>query len=119
MYLGTAEQELLEAAHPPARTPELFEKFLPYALALGVENAWAEKFQDVLARAALEKGGYRPGWYRGGAWGAMGASAFAASLGSSFSSALSSASTPPGSRSGSGGGGSSGGGGGGGGGGGW
>jgi len=123
MYLGTAEQELLDAAHPPARTPELFERFLPYALALDVENAWAEKFEDVLERAALEREGYRPGWYRGRAWEAMGASAFASSLGSSFSSALSSASTAPGSTSGSGGGGSSGGssggGGGGGGGGGW
>ncbi len=120
MYLATAEGELLESATPPERTPELFEKFLPYALALGVDNQWAEKFDDVLSRAASAvEGGYRPGWYHGGAWTAVGATAFAGSLGSSLSSALSSASTAPGSSSGSGGGGSSGGGGGGGGGGGW
>ncbi len=120
MYLATAEGELLNAATPPERTPELFEKFLPYALALGVDNQWAEKFDDVLSRAATAtEGGYRPGWYHGGAWSAVGAAAFTGSLGSSLSSALSSASTSPGSSSGSGGGGSSGGGGGGGGGGGW
>ncbi len=120
MYLATAERDLLESATPPERTPELFEKFLPFALALGVENRWAEKFDDVLARAATAaEGGYSPAWYHGGAWSTFGAAAFAGSLGSSLSSALSSASTAPGSSSGSGGGGSSGGGGGGGGGGGW
>jgi len=120
MYLATAERDLLESATPPDRTPELFEKFLPYALALGVENRWAEKFDDVLSRAATAvEGGYSPAWYQGRAWTTFGATAFAGSLGSSLSSALSSASTAPGSSSGSGGGGSSGGGGGGGGGGGW
>ncbi len=120
MYLATAERDLLESATPPERTPELFEKFLPFALALGVENRWADKFDDVLSRAsAAVEGGYRPGWYSGSAWSTIGATAFAGSLGSSLSSALSSASTSPGSSSGSGGGGSSGGGGGGGGGGGW
>ena len=117
MYLSTAERDLLDAAHPPEKTPELFEKFLPYALALGVENAWAEKFEDVLARAFRE--GYSPGWYHGTSFATLGAAGFASSFGGSFSSALSSASTAPGSSSGSGGGGSSGGGGGGGGGGGW
>ncbi len=120
MYLGTAERDMLDAVHPPTQTPELFEQFLPYALALDVENAWAEKFSDVLERAAAAgEGGYSPAWYHGTAWSSLGAATFASSFGGSFSSALSSASTAPGSSSGSGGGGSSGGGGGGGGGGGW
>ncbi len=119
MYLATAERDLLNAAHPPTKTPELFEKFLPYALALDVENDWAEKFTDVLAQAAVGDGGYSPAWYHGAAWSTMGAATFASSFSGSFSSALSSASAAPGSSSGSGGGGSSGGGGGGGGGGGW
>jgi uncharacterized membrane protein YgcG len=122
MYLSTAEQEFLEATHPPEKTPELFERYLPYAMALNVENAWAEKFVDVLARTetAPDGGGYRPGWYSGTAIvGAVGAAGFASALSGSFSSALSAASSAPGSSPGSGGGGSSGGGGGGGGGGGW
>jgi len=117
MYLGTAEQDSLNFARRINKTPELFEKFLPYALAMDVENEWAEQFSEVLAKAAA--GGYQPGWYTGSAWSVGAAAGFAASFGGSFSGALSSACTAPGSSSGGGGGGSSGGGGGGGGGGGW
>ncbi len=119
MYLSVAEKERLNLENPPAHTPQLFEMFLPYALALDVEQQWAEKFADVLAIAGRNAGGYSPKWYSGTAWSSLGVAAFAGSLGSSLSSAISSASTAPGSSSGGGGGGSSGGGGGGGGGGGW
>jgi uncharacterized membrane protein YgcG len=118
MYLATAEEHRLEKLHPPEKTPELFEKYLPYALALEVDQAWSEKFAEVLARAA-ESGEYRPQWYHGSHWDRGRSGSFASTLGSSLSSAVSSASTAPGSSSGFGGGGSSGGGGGGGGGGGW
>jgi uncharacterized membrane protein YgcG len=108
---------------PPSMTPQLFERYLPYALALGVEHAWAEQFAQVLGAAAGTSGesrpGYAPSWYSGSGIGAFSASGFTSSFGSSFSSAVSSASAPASSGSGSGGGGSSGGGGGGGGGGGW
>jgi uncharacterized membrane protein YgcG len=122
MYLGTAEAESLQSTHPPGMTPELFEKYLPYALALEVENEWAEKFSTVLGQAAAAAGhgtAYHPSWYQGAAWNAASMGAFASGLGSSLGSAVSSSSTAPGSSSGGGGGGSSGGGGGGGGGGGW
>ncbi len=122
MYLATAEGDRLAQVQSPPRTPELFEKLLPYALALGVENEWSEKFSDVLAAAGRSEGGYQPAWYRGSAWSSLGAAGFASSMGSSFSSAIASSATAPGSSSGGGGssgGGSSGGGGGGGGGGGW
>ena len=118
MYLEVAEEERLNILHPPDKTPELFEKYLPFALALGVENAWSEKFADVLTGVGGDQE-YSPAWYSGRHWNTMGASEFATSLGSSFSSAISSSSSPPGSSSGSGGGGFTGGGGGGGGGGGW
>ena len=117
MYLGTAEKDAMDYARKVHRTVQEFEKFLPYALALDVENAWAEQFSDVLDKAAAS--GHEPSWYHGAAWSAVGAAGLAGAIGSSFTSALSSASTAPGSSSGSGGGGSSGGGGGGGGGGGW
>ena len=42
----------LQTIAPPDKTPQLFERFLPYALALGVEHAWAEQFSQVLAQAA-------------------------------------------------------------------
>ncbi len=116
MYLSTAEKDRLNYLTPVEKTPELFEKYLPYAFALNVEQKWSERFSDVLAKAAIEKN-YSPAWYSGAAWSSFNAGEFTSSFGSSFSSAVSSSSTAPGSSSGSGG--SSGGGGGGGGGGGW
>lgn len=119
MYLGTAEKDRLELLHAPERTPELFERFLPYALALDVENQWAEQFSNVLTSTTEGQQGYHPSFYRGTHFNNFSATNFTSTMGSSFSNAISSASTPPGSSSGGGGGGSSGGGGGGGGGGGW
>jgi uncharacterized membrane protein len=118
-YLSVAEEERLETLHPPEKTPELFERYLPYAIALKVENDWASRFTSVLAAAAASGQGQTMGWYSGHSdpWNDPGD--FADSVGSSLASTISSASTAPGSSSGSGGGGSSGGGGGGGGGGGW
>jgi uncharacterized membrane protein YgcG len=119
LYLSVAEKDRLNLENPPHRTPELFEMFLPYALALGVEQRWSEQFKDVLDTAAKGTDGYSPAWYAGAGLTGLTAGALAGSLGSSLSSAISSSSTAPGSSSGGGGGGSSGGGGGGGGGGGW
>ena len=119
MYLTVGEQDRLNNIKEPAKTPELFEKFLPYAIALDVENEWGEKFDDVLEKARISSDGYSPAWYSGSTAGLLGASALSSSIGSSLTSTISSSSTAPGSSSGGGGGGSSGGGGGGGGGGGW
>jgi len=120
MYLSVAEKDRLNFANPPDETPELFERFLPYALALDVEQKWSERFADILAKAKMADGtDYHPYWYHGASWSSLGSAGFASSLGGAFSGAISSSSTAPGSSSGSGGGGSSGGGGGGGGGGGW
>ena len=118
-YLSVAEKDRLNLLNPPEKTPQLFEQYLPYALALDVEQEWGEQFAHILADASKDDGGYRPGWYTGNAWSTGSVTGFVSSLGSSLSGAISSASTSPGSSSGSGGGGSSGGGGGGGGGGGW
>ena len=52
LYLSTAEEERLKVLHPPEKTPELFERYLPYALALDCENEWNAKFATVLAAAA-------------------------------------------------------------------
>jgi uncharacterized membrane protein YgcG len=119
MFLSAVEKDRMNLLNPPDRTPQLFERFLPYALALGVEQQWSEQFADVLAEAGVPGETYSPAWYSGSGWRNLGASGFASSLSSSFSSAISSSSHAPGSRSGGGGRGSSGGGGGGGGGGGW
>jgi uncharacterized membrane protein YgcG len=117
-YLEVAEEDRLNTMNPPKKTPELFEKFLPYAIALDCENAWGKKFAGVLAAAAAAgAAGYA--WYHGSRDWSRDPAGFSNHIGSTVAAAISSASTAPGSSSGSGGGGSSGGGGGGGGGGGW
>lgn len=123
-FLTAVDADRLQTMIPPDKTPQLFERFLPFAFALGVEHAWAQQFSQILARAATAEGsgngtGYSPSWYSGAGFASFSAAEFTSGFSSSFSSAISSSSSAPGSSSGSGGGGSSGGGGGGGGGGGW
>lgn len=118
-YLSITEESRLDALHPPEKTPELFERYLPYAIALEVENRWADRFAGVLAAAAaLGAAAGTASWYSGSnnVWDDPGS--FASTVGSSLASTVSSAATSP-SSGGSSGGGSSGGGGGGGGGSGW
>ncbi|HET9811058.1 MAG TPA: DUF2207 domain-containing protein [Sphingomicrobium sp.] len=114
-YLSVTERDRLDRMTPPEDTPELFERYLPYAIALGVENRWADRFAPVLAAAAAASGQQGFAWYSGSHSPWSDTDGFTSSVGSSLASTISSASTAPG----SGGGGSSGGGGGGGGGGGW
>ncbi len=108
-FLRRAEKDRLERMNDP----RLFERYLPYAIALDVSDRWAKAFEGIYQE--------RPGWYlTGDATGAFRPSSFHRSLGSALSSmsgALHSA--PRSSGSGFSGGGGSGGGGGGGGGGSW
>jgi uncharacterized membrane protein YgcG len=113
MFLGAVDKDRLATLAATEQTPAVFEKYLPYAVALGVEQAWAGRFADVLERSK-----YSPAWCSDGSW-AGNAGLMAASLSNSMSTAIASSAGSPGSSSGFGGGGSSGGGGGGGGGGGW
>ena len=116
-YLEIAEKHEMELRNPPEKTPQLFEKYLPYALALGVDQRWSERFADVLKNAQMGDGSpYQPTWY-GGSWDRFNVSSTTSALSHSLNSAVTHSVSPPGSSSG--GGGFSGGGGGGGGGGGW
>jgi uncharacterized membrane protein YgcG len=124
MFLSAVDGDRLNRVMPPQNTPEVFEKFLPYALALDVEHAWAQKFSSLLNGASRApgsgSGSYSPTWCDGAGWSTLGAAGFVDSLGGSFTNAISSSASAPGSSSGGGGdSGGSGGGGGGGGGGGW
>jgi uncharacterized membrane protein len=118
-YLSVAEGDELKFRGAPTKTTDLFEMYLPYALALNVEQQWGERFASIFAQLEQEGKTYRPRWYHGRHWHHHHIGDFTNTLGSSLGSAISSSSTAPGSSSGGGGGGFSGGGGGGGGGGGW
>ncbi|HSW99617.1 MAG TPA: DUF2207 domain-containing protein [Patescibacteria group bacterium] len=121
MYLQVAEAERIKMlqspnapyaakATGPTRTVELFEKLLPYAMVLGVEQQWAKQFEDI----------YRtpPDWYSGN-WNTFSVLYFTSSLTSGIGNSVDTAFASPSSSSSSGFGGGAGGGGGGGGGGGW
>jgi len=123
LFLNTAEKNRLEVLNPPQVTPEVFEKFLPYAIALDCENQWSKKFEAEAAAAGMtpdQRGNYyTPIWFAGSSFDRLGAAGFSSAIGASLAASAASAAVAPGSSSGSGGGGFSGGGGGGGGGGGW
>ncbi|RED54387.1 DUF2207 domain-containing protein [Aestuariispira insulae] len=122
LYLTVAEEDRLNMAGEGQEITEaLFEKHLPYAMAMDAEDAWTERFSESLARSGHDPaaaGSYQPRWYKGDnrPW----RSSLGGGLSSSLTGAASKAGSRPSSSSGSSsGGGSSGGGGGGGGGGGW
>ena len=119
LYLSVAERDELARMSGPDAPPMLdaqrYERLLPYAVALEVEEAWTKKFTLAVGAAAAAATANNIGWYHGGSVGNL--SSLTQAVGSSLSSQIASASSPPGSSSGSGGGGFSGGGGGGGGGG--
>jgi hypothetical protein len=96
-FLSRVEEERMKKM---ITSPEMFERFLPYAMAFGVADKWANAFEDIYREP--------PTWYVGGS-GQFSAVSFSHSIGSMSSAAASSMSSSPGS-SGSGGGGSSGGG---------
>jgi uncharacterized membrane protein YgcG len=111
LYLRTAEKYRMQNL-----TPELFEKYLPYAIIFGIEKKWAKNFELIIHD--------NPNWYHSSSLSAgssissgqtFSISGFSTSFSSSFSSAFSS--SGGGGSGGSSGGGSGGGGGGGGGGG--
>lgn len=104
MYVNVAEKLQLDLLQEPNMTIEGFEKLLPYAIALGVENQWGKKFENALSKLLQEAQSYRPAWYAGAGAMALSPSRFSSEVGKSFSSAISSESAPPGSKSGSGGG---------------
>jgi len=82
-------------------SPDLFEKYLPYAMAFGVDENWARAFRDMHLPP--------PQWYTGTTGGHFDVSGFSHSISSMSQAAASSMTSSP-SSSGSGGGGSSGGG---------
>ncbi len=124
LFLQTTEIERLKiVGTPPTKTPQLYEKYLPYAMALGVEEAWTQQFASVFKSLAQQNHTYQPVWYSGSSgfnpvyfntgFTSRVNRASVAPI-STSTSTISSSSSAPGSSSGRGGGGSYGGGGGGG-----
>ena len=114
-YLEVAEKDEIALQGAPGFSADLYEAYLPYAIALDLENQWTAKLNRAIAAGLIESHYSHPRWYHTRNYHS---SDFSSALSNSFDSAIASSSVAPGSSSGSSGG-SSGGGGGGGGGGGW
>lgn len=63
MYLSSAEINQIESLNSPELTPELFEKYLPYAMALKVGDKWGHKFTKYLSKSG--RATYNHDWYSG------------------------------------------------------
>lgn len=125
-YLQVAEKDRMNFHNPPDVTPEVFERYLPYAIALEVENEWGTQFDLALDRVgglnwSAASNTYEPSWFHSPYRGWSSPRSFATEFSPTFGKSVVSSLSPPGSTRGAGlsGGGFSGGGGGGGGGGGW
>lgn len=98
-YLEVAEQDRMNFHNPPDVTPELFEAYLPHAIALDVETEWSELFDEELEQATrIESGGaspYRPAWYFAGGTRPFAARRFSEVLSTQFASSIARAATPP------------------------
>lgn len=93
-YLGLAGEPSSEEWPEPLRTPELFARYLPYAVALDVENAWAAKCSDSLTPAGAAAA--VSAWYPTNTHHDPGS--LVARIGSQLTRAVASASIAPGSR---------------------
>ena len=101
LFLSVTEKDRLAFTDAPARTPKQFSKFLPYAIALGVEKEWAKQFEGIDITKSM-------GWY-GGNTQAFTAGYLVGNLSDSFASTVAASTAPVGSSSGFGGGSSGGG----------
>jgi len=47
LYLSVAEKDRINFHNAPEKNPQVFDKFLPYAMVLGVEKEWAKQFESM------------------------------------------------------------------------
>jgi uncharacterized membrane protein len=90
-FLSRVEGDRLQRM---VKTPEMFEKFLPYAMALGVEKSWARAFEGIYKQA--------PDWYRGTHFDGFSSRSFVSNLSSMSGAAATAMASSPRSSSGSG-----------------
>ena len=115
IFLEVTEKERLKIiGSPPNKTPELYEVYLPYAIALGVEKQWSEQFAPLFNQMRESGNSYVCLWLVGDNITAFHLATLSSHMNSAINSSIPSSISIPGSSSGSGGRGFSGGGGGGG-----
>lgn len=61
-YLRSTEERYLDFLNEPETAPVLFEKHLPYAIALGCESRWSDAFEKYILEVKTQS--YKPQWFR-------------------------------------------------------
>ncbi|WP_201568460.1 MULTISPECIES: DUF2207 domain-containing protein, partial [unclassified Imperialibacter] len=100
LFMKTAEEDRFNRLQSKGSALELFEKLLPFSIALGVENEWGEHFESYLKATSNDGMDYHPIWYHNASMRHFSSSTFSSSISSSLTSNISSSSTAPGSSSG-------------------
>ena len=60
-YLRSTEERYLDFLNEPETAPVLFEKHLPYAIALGCESRWSDAFEKYILE--VDTVSYQPTWF--------------------------------------------------------
>jgi len=66
LYMKAAEEHRLNLMNPPSMDKDHFESLFPYALALNLENRWAEQFANLFNTekpTAGDQSHYQPSWF--------------------------------------------------------
>lgn len=62
LFLSVTEKDRLNFHNAPSKRPEQFERFLPAAIAFGVEKQWAEHFKDIQMQPPAYMEGSSSAW---------------------------------------------------------
>ena len=62
LYISVAESERIKFHNSPKKTPELFEKLLPYAMIFNLEREWAKEFEGIYREPKWFSGQYDHGF---------------------------------------------------------
>ena len=84
-FLSVTETDRLKFHNAPKKNPQMFEKFLPYAMVFGVEKEWSKQFEGIYNQ--------QPDWYEdssGRMFNAMILSSIVSDFSSSATAAISS-----------------------------
>lgn len=83
---ATAVDRMNAIGTPPTKTPELYEMYLPFAIAAGVEARWNKQFEKIFADLEMSRRPYRSHWYIGNK--PFSVTAFSSSLSSHLASSF-------------------------------
>ncbi|MEM7563930.1 MAG: DUF2207 domain-containing protein, partial [Pseudomonadota bacterium] len=62
-YLNIAEDDEIALRNAPEFTTDIYETYLPYAIALELENKWTARLDRAIQKGTIESSYHHPRWY--------------------------------------------------------